>query len=196
MTSSWRGFARDWSCVISALNHFNVWVCRASAGECKGRTPQPAKLNRLLNWLFCCKWNRFGQSLHKLRISVSWGACYCFSMTPLSPAPPNLCCPELRTEEESRWERAEHGKSSGWEARPHLPLSWNQVVSLQFACPEPWSRSETQFVHQTLAGSVCTPAGKCSTGAPQSPAAPGWERSGCVPLEFIWTWRKIICNTL
>lgn len=101
MTSSWRGFARDWSCVISALNHFNVWVCRASAGECKGRTPQPAKLNRLLNWLFCCKWNRFGQSLHKLRISVSWGACYCFSMTPLSPAPPNLRCPELRTDEEN-----------------------------------------------------------------------------------------------
>lgn len=61
MMSSWRGFARDWDCVICALNHFNVWLCRASAGESEGWVPLPAELNSLLNWLFCCKWNRFGQ---------------------------------------------------------------------------------------------------------------------------------------
>lgn len=88
MMSSWRGFASTETALSLPWIIFNVSLCRDSDEESKGWIPQSAKLNRLLNWLFPCKLNIFGQKcLCKLHVSVSCGACHCFSITPPLPSP-------------------------------------------------------------------------------------------------------------
>lgn len=88
MMSSWRGFASTETVLSLPWIMWNVWLCRHSDEESKGWIPQSAKLNRLLNWLFLCKRNVFGQKyLGKLHVSVGCGACRCFSITCFLPSP-------------------------------------------------------------------------------------------------------------
>lgn len=105
--SSWRGFASTETALSLPWIIFNVWFCRDSHEASKGWIPQSAKLNRLLNWLFPCKWNIFGHKcLCKLHVSVSCGARHCFSVTPPLTGPTKFGL--LRAEQKgcrgSRWE--------------------------------------------------------------------------------------------
>lgn len=77
MMSSWRGFASTETELSLPWIIFNVWLCRDADMEWKDWIPQSPKLNRLLNWLFSCKWKILGQKcLCKLHISVGCSVCH------------------------------------------------------------------------------------------------------------------------
>lgn len=138
MTSSWRGFASAETVLSLPWIIWNVWLCRHSDEESKGWIPQSAKLNRLLNWLFLCKWNIFGQKyLGKLHVSVGCSACHCFSITCLLPSPTSLPTQSWGENEEADGRRETIGKAEDGRLNRSSLSTGGHVT---WTCLELWCR--------------------------------------------------------